>query len=769
MKKLFSSFALNIFCCALPVFCFLFPANSFAQGTWQWAKQSTGYSYAHDVYCDGSGNVYITGRYKGTVSFGSTILSSPTYYNMFVAKYDASGNILWAKDASGISTDVNARGVTADAAGNVYVIGGYANSVTFGSFTLPTSSSGVCCMVKYDSNGNVLWANAFGGINTGGVDYGTDVGVDPSSGNIYWLLECSSSNPVVTYGATTITLINPNLAMILLKTDPSGNFLAAIQPTSASGYVGASEMAIDNAGNVYVTGSFYGGSVTFGSTTLNINASAFDNVMVAKLSASGNWLWAKQSIQNWKCEAMNIAINNSGTSVYIVGKVHQSGSFASVSFGSLSFPIGLGWDGFMVKYDAASGAELCGTYMTAGGSLSVIPGGIAVDNAGDVTTIGRSYTSFTIGGSYPVTVPPGAQQLFILTFDSNCNVKCVDALRSGASGLEDGCISVDKPGNTMCISGGFELTMQLGSTTLTPASTSYDAWVAKYVKCTGSTLAVNATQTNPVCNNICTGTATAAPSGGTGPYTYSWNTSPAQNTQTATGLCAGNYICTVTDANGSTATAAVTITQPPAVTTSTNSTPAACGSNNGSASVTASGGTGGLTYSWAPSGGNASAATGLAAGNYTCTVTDANGCTKTATVTVTSTGVPSVATSSTPQTCALGGTATANPSGGTAPYTYQWCNGQTTSTATNLSAGSCTVVVTDASGCSTTSTVTITASGNIPVLTTTATAASCGNNNGTATANPSGGTSPYTYFWNPSAQTTSIATGLSAGSYTAMI
>src|SRR5439155_2479166 len=96
----------------------------------------------------------------------------------------------------------------------------------------------------------------------------------------------------------------------------------------------------------------------------------------------------------------------------------------------------------------------------------------------------------------------------------------------------------------------------------------------------------------------------------------------------ASGLCAGNYTCTITDNTGATTTTSVTITQPTAISSSVNPTNISCnGGTNGQATVTASGGTGTLTYNWTPSGGTNATATGLGAGTYSCTITDANGCT----------------------------------------------------------------------------------------------------------------------------------------------
>ncbi|TAL58082.1 MAG: hypothetical protein EPN85_12440 [Bacteroidetes bacterium] len=740
--------------------CLLPATSSFSQGTWQWAKTTqniTGSQLAdtRDVYVDGSGNVYVTGQMiAAVISFGNNITlnsGSTSFLNMFAAKYDAAGNILWAKTAKPNGGALYGMGITADALGNVYVIGTYYNdSVSFGSFTLPKQTGNQnIFMVKYDANGNELWANSPVGT---GVDQGFDVEVDPS-GNTYWAAGFQS-NPL-TYGSNTIPA-----GTMILKCDPSGNLLQAIEPNS--GGATAFQLAVDGTGNLYVAGSFVG-SVTFGSTTLTQKSTAAFEAFAAKFSSSGAWVWAKGSYQNWKCEGTGITVNNSGTVVYLMGRYHNSGT---LQFGSVSLPqIGF-WDTFLMKFDGITGNELCGTYMTAGASDDVYPGGVALDNAGDVYTVGLSWSPFTVGGSYSVNGPPGANPLFLVVFDSNCNPKCKDPIPEGAETSGGwGSISADFSGNAVVIAGGFVNILTLGSTTIVSTNQGADAWVAKYKKCGSSTLNVTSSAQNISCNGQCTGTGTAIASGGTNPYTYSWNTAPAQNTLTATGLCAGNYICTVTDATGSTATAPVTITQPAVITTSAAATAASCGSNNGSTTVTAGGGTPNYTYSWSPSGGNSSSATGLSAGNYTCNITDSKGCTKTTTVAITASGGLTVATSTTPQTCAVGGTATASASGGNSPYTYQWCNGQTASTSTGLSAGSCTAIVTDASGCSTINTVTITSSGNIPTTTVTSSAASCGNNNGTATAIASGGTSPYTYTWS-SGQTASTATGLSAGTYT---
>jgi gliding motility-associated-like protein len=276
------------------------------------------------------------------------------------------------------------------------------------------------------------------------------------------------------------------------------------------------------------------------------------------------------------------------------------------------------------------------------------------------------------------------------------------------------------------------------------------------------------TSTNITCNLLCDGTATMNPAGGTTPYSYLWNTTPNQTTGMISGLCVGNYQSTVTDANGCTSSNTVSITQPSAISVSVSTTNATCsGGCNGSATATVSGGTGAYTYLWNPSSQTTSAATGLCTGTYTLSVTDANGCPDPVTFSISAPPILQANITNVSPTCFGGcnGTATSAPIGGTGNYTYSWNTSpvQTTATATGLCSGSYTLTLSDGSGCSINQPVTIAAP---PALTQASgvAGATCLVCNGSISVIASGGTSPYTFFWNTGATTANL-TGLCAGVY----
>ncbi|MCW3083536.1 MAG: hypothetical protein JWP12_902 [Bacteroidetes bacterium] len=287
--------------------------------------------------------------------------------------------------------------------------------------------------------------------------------------------------------------------------------------------------------------------------------------------------------------------------------------------------------------------------------------------------------------------------------------------------------------------------------------------------------AVSLTSSNsPTCVNGGNGSASIAVSNGQPPYSYAWNDAAAQTTATATSLPAGLYYATVTDNIGCATTFAVSIPTPAPIVPAISTTTTACGSASGTATVVvSSGGTSPYNYLWSTGITNATT-TGLAAGTYSVTITDANGCSSSATASVSENGGATLALNTvTNATC--NGSATGaidiNVTGGTPPYTYMWSNLSPAQDPSSLTAGNYSVTVIDNSGCHATLNATVSQPSPIAVATAVVTSPTCGNFDGKASAAASGGTGPYTYMWDSNAgnQATQTATGLPAGTYTVTI
>ena len=260
------------------------------------------------------------------------------------------------------------------------------------------------------------------------------------------------------------------------------------------------------------------------------------------------------------------------------------------------------------------------------------------------------------------------------------------------------------------------------------------------------------------------GSATATFTGGTAPLTYTWSNG-ASNTTSISNLIAGTYVFSVIDVNNCIGSGSVLIKQPAQYGATATAQGSTCGTPNGMAVATGSGGTAGYNYLWT-NGTPSATASGLAPGAYVVTVTDAAGCTTTTSAVITDapTGIISLGTISNVNCNGTKtGSATISVAGGTGTIAYNWSSGSTSTTAPNLGAGSYDVTITDANNCSATTTVLITEPTAISASFA-STPATCNASNGEAIVTAGGGVPTYSYMWNngPMGQTYS---NIAAGNY----
>ena len=262
------------------------------------------------------------------------------------------------------------------------------------------------------------------------------------------------------------------------------------------------------------------------------------------------------------------------------------------------------------------------------------------------------------------------------------------------------------------------------------------------------------------------------PTGGKGPFQYQWGQAGLSGPSPA-GLTAGDYTVTVTDAAGNTQSAQASIAQPTELkATAAATAPASTGNADGQASASATGGNGSYSFKW-DNGSSEAAATGLAPGAHTVTVTDAKGCTATASVDISENILPlAVAIEQTAEIACFGGKAGAlqvQPTGGKGPFQYQWGQaGLTGPSPAGLTAGDYTVTVTDVMGTEQSAAFSILQPQALEARAEVTAPASTNNSDGQASVNATGGSAPYTYLWD-NGETVSNAKALAPGTHSVTV
>ena len=289
----------------------------------RWAARSGGTEddFGNAIAVDAQGNCYVTGSFSGVAHFGMAnygainwsgnagqVLTTRGFSDIFIAKYDKNGGIVWIKQAGGEGEDY-ARGIALDSEGNCYVTGYfYSSTATFGGVTLARTGTCDLFTAKYDASGNCLWAKQAGG---GGGAFGYAIAVD-TAGNAY---VTGSYFNNLTFEGNTLT--NAGFAdAVVAKYDRDGYFMWARQAGSVSDDSG-NGIAVDGAGNVYVTGNF-SRTLRFGYSS--ISSGERPTIFNAKFDTNGKFLWGSQISASRACYGRAIGVDALGN-CYITGSI----------------------------------------------------------------------------------------------------------------------------------------------------------------------------------------------------------------------------------------------------------------------------------------------------------------------------------------------------------------------------------------------------------------------------------------------------------------
>lgn len=301
-----------------------------------WARQLGGpeADVGYDVAADGAGNVYVAGYFNGVVDFdpgaGVANLTSGGGDEIFVAKFDSTGSLIWARRMGGADHE-RADDIAIDAGGDVYATGWFAGTADFdpggGTSNLTATGEHSAFVVKLDSSGNFAWAKMLGGA---GSSEGAGIAVD-ANGNVYSAGTFSGETDFDPgAGVSNLTSAGDDDGYVS-KLDSTGAFVWA-RLLGGPGNENAAGLALDAAGNVLTTGAFEA-TADFdpGAGTANMTSAGASDVFVSKLDGAGNFVWARRFGGSASDYGHAVAVDGNGN-------VHTTGSFA----GSVDFDPGGG-------------------------------------------------------------------------------------------------------------------------------------------------------------------------------------------------------------------------------------------------------------------------------------------------------------------------------------------------------------------------------------------------------------------------------------------
>jgi hypothetical protein len=469
---------------------------------WSWAKSAggPGFDVGGSITTDASGNVILGGIFKESITHGGTTLVSNGDYDLYIAKYNSAGNLLWVTSAGGEYRDY-VNDVATDKSGNIYITGTFwSSSISFGAITLtnavPNFASNLF-IVKYSPSGELLWAKGAGISDGFSQGYGITTDV---VGNVY-----------VTghFGSTSISFDLINLTnsssigvssfsdIFIVKYSSFGAVLWAI---SEGGFQNDwyTKITIDDSGNLLVSGLFDSPSLSFGSFVLtNVSSHGFfSDVFIAKYSPSGTWLWAT-SVGGINDENIHGIDTDASGNVYVTGRFHSP----TISFGSTTFVNEGEWDMFTAKY---SPGGILVWAKSIGGTSRQHGWGIATEASGDVYVIG-SFDSDSIKLD-SITLTNSGQlyhDVYIVKYSASGNV--IWATSFGGEGFDSGSdISIDASGN-IYVTGSFSSDVNFGPIILTyedPLPYSSEVYLAKIGTINGINNLSLIAYPNPVLNYL---------------------------------------------------------------------------------------------------------------------------------------------------------------------------------------------------------------------------------------------------------------------------
>ncbi|OYU66701.1 MAG: hypothetical protein CFE22_07760 [Cytophagaceae bacterium BCCC1] len=412
---------------------------------------------AESVAVDASSNVYITGSFYGTATFGATNITSSGQSDIFVAKYSSSGVLAWVQKAGGTLTD-NSFSVNVDGSGNIYIAGYYQGTATFGATNFNSAGSSDIFLAKYSSTGALTWIQTAGGT---GSEYAASLAVD-ASGNAYITGAFSGTS---TFGPTSISSVGIGYDTFVAKYNSSGG-LTWVQKGGGNQQDVSSSVAVDASGNVYICG-YFTGTASFG--VISVTSVGYIDAYLAKYSSSGVITWVKVGGGTGHDLSQSLCLDAS-SNIYMTGSFNGIATFDATNLVATS----TNSDIFVAKY---SSSGVLNWIQKVGGTSSKTSNSIIVNSNGDAFVCGY-FTGTSVFGTTSM-VSEGGSDVFVAKYNSLGDLKW--ALRAGGTSTDEAeSIAVTNTGDIF-LTGNYLSNSKFGNTILSGTSL-FDVFIARIVE-----------------------------------------------------------------------------------------------------------------------------------------------------------------------------------------------------------------------------------------------------------------------------------------------
>lgn len=418
---------------------------------YRWSKQAGGLAqdYGQGIAVDSTENSYVTGVFSDSAKFGTVTLKSAGAQDIFLAKFDSTGELRWAIRTGGLNAD-EGHGLAVDASGNIGVVGSSQSKASAREMTAMRAGSDDIFIARYDNSGKLLWSKYAGGNEA---DRGTAIAQD-AAGNSY-VTGYFQGEAVFGEGEPRAEILKSagSTDIFIAKYNTSGNLLWARKAGGASADTGFA-VAVDALGNCFVAGAFQDTAVfdSEAREAITVTSAGANDVFIAQYDSAGNLLWARSAGGSQLDQGKSLAVD-ARSNCYVTGKFSNFAVFENDTLRGFEEDI------FVAKYNARGSLQWV---RSAGGRQQDVGESIALEDENSIHVSGEFSNEASFG---KIKLKCEAERdIFVVQYDSLGNV--VSARKCGTTGIRPGVRNAVTSSGRSLFTGSFTGETNFGENTL---------------------------------------------------------------------------------------------------------------------------------------------------------------------------------------------------------------------------------------------------------------------------------------------------------------